>query len=169
VEAPLSADRIVWPSLFDLAGAPDAPAWTGANALVWDDLDGLRRFVAARWPQPVPSHAIVAVTWVSDREFADAGATGPYREPTTPPTVSPAWPLLGFDVGDGSLLSGLMNCGYAADEVEALRARWAARLNEHHLFTSIEDALAFRGVSDARVREHAPFFGYGLYLVAGAV
>jgi len=165
VEAPLSADRLVWPSLFDLDGAPPAPAWTGANALVWDDLEALRGFVAERWPPPVPPHAVVAVTWVSDRGFAEAGATGPYREPTKPAATSPAWTMLGFDVADGSLLSGLMNCGYSTDEVDALRARWAPRLNERHLFGSIEDALAFRKVTDRRVPEHAPFFVYGLYLV----
>lgn len=165
VGAPLSTDRIVWPSLFDTPGAPAAPAWTGANALVWDDLDRLRGFVAARWAPRVPSHVVVAVTWVSDRGFEEAGATGPYREPTKPPATSAAWALLGFDVADGSLLSGLMNCGYSADTVEALRARWAPRLNERHLFGSIEDALAFREMTDHRVPEHAPFFVYGLYLV----
>lgn len=168
VRVPASTDRLVWPSLFDLAAAPAAPAWTGANAMLWDDLDRLRGFVAERWPQPVPSHAIVAVTWVSDRGFAEAGATGPYREPTKPSATSPAWSVLGFDVADGSLLSGLTNCGYAPDEVDVLRARWGPRLNESHLFSSIGDALAFREVADARVPEHAPFFVYGLYLVGEA-
>lgn len=166
VGAPASTDRLVWPSLFDIDGAPPPPAWTGANATVWDDLDGLRDFVARRWPPPVPPHAIVAVTWVSDRGFAEARATGPYREPTKRVATSGAWSLLGFDVADGSLLSGLMNCGYAADEVGALRARWEPRLNDRHLFSSIGDALAFRDVTDGRVPEHAPFFVYGLYLIS---
>jgi hypothetical protein len=86
----VATDRLVWPSLFDIDGAPPAPAWTGAN------------------------------------------------------------------------------CGYAADEVDALRARWGRRLNESHLFGSIGEALAFREVADARVPEHAPFFVYRLYLVGDA-
>jgi hypothetical protein len=166
VAAPASTDRLVWPSLFDIDGAPPPPGWIGANASVWDDLEALRDFVARRWPSPVPPYAMVAVTWVSDRGFAEAGATGPYREPTRPPAASSTWALLGFDVADGSLLSGLMNCGYAADEVSALRARWEPRLNDRHLFSSIGDALEFREVADARMPEHAPFFAYGLYLVS---
>src|SRR5687768_10730774 len=143
VLTPSSTDRLVWPSLFDLDGAPEPPAWTGANATVWDDFDRLREFVAERWPRPVPSHAMVAVTWVSDRGFANAVASAPYREPTKPAAISPTWSFLGFDVADGGLLSGLTNCGYDADEVAALRARWAPHLNDRHLLSSIEAALAF--------------------------
>jgi hypothetical protein len=167
VTAPASTDRLAWPSVFDLAGAPAPPAWTGANATVWDDLERLRAFVSERWPRPVPSHATVAVTWVSDRGFVEAGEAGPYREPTKPPATAAEWSLLGFDVADGSLLSGLMNCGYDAAEVDDLRVRWGRRLNDHGLFGSIGDALAFRAVTDARVPEHAPFFVYGLYLIDG--
>jgi hypothetical protein len=72
---------------------------------------------------------------------------------------------LGFDVSDGFLLSCLTNCGYREDEVEALRARWTSCLNVHHLFTRAADASAFRDMSNARVKEHAPFFVYGIRLV----
>ncbi len=40
---------------------------------------------------------------------------------------------------------------------------WGPHLNEDHLFTDPDQACAFREASDARVREHAPFFVYGLY------
>jgi hypothetical protein len=51
-----------------------------------------------------------------------------------------------------------MNCGYTADEIGPLRARWGPRLDDRHLFSSIADALAFRDVTHGRVPEHAPFF-----------
>jgi len=165
VLAPASTDRLVWPSLFDLDGAPAAPAWTGANATVWEDLDRLCGFVAERWPRPVPSHAMLAVTWVSDRGFAEAAGAAPYREPTKPAAISRAWSFLGFDVADGGLLSGLTNCGYDGDEVATLRARWTPHLNDRHLFSSIDAAFAFRKLADRRVPEHAPFFVYGLYVL----
>lgn len=81
--------------------------------------------------------------------------------------VEPGWQRLGFDVADGAI-SGLSNCGYEADEAGALRATWAARLNEHGLFVDVHDALAFRAVTDGRVREHAPFAVYAMWIVRGA-
>ena len=78
--------------------------------------------------------------------------------------VEPGWRPLGFDIADGAI-SGLSNCGYLPDEAHALREAWAARLNEHGLFDEARDALAFRAVTDARVREHAPFAVYGIWMV----
>jgi hypothetical protein len=85
----------------------------------------------------------------------------------TPPTISDNWRLLGFDVADAGLTSGLSNCGHKQSEIAGLRASWVADLNEHHLFTDMARALAFRDVTDRRVPEHAPFFVYALSLVAG--
>ncbi len=80
-------------------------------------------------------------------------------------TLDPAWKLLGFDVSDGSLLSGLSNCGYAAEESKSLRAQWRGHLNQHHLFEEPASASGFCRLTDARVPEHAPFCVYGLYVV----
>jgi hypothetical protein len=83
----------------------------------------------------------------------------------TPEGRSPSWPFLGFDVGSGGLLSGLMNCGYEDDERTAMTELWGPRLNEHHLFEDAESAFVFRHVTNRRVPEHAPFFVYGLWLI----
>ncbi len=82
--------------------------------------------------------------------------------------VEPTWRRLGFDIADGTAISGLGNCGYEADEADTLRDAWAARLNDHGLFDDVHDALAFRAVTDARVREHAPFAVYAVWLVEDA-
>lgn len=74
--------------------------------------------------------------------------------------------LLGFDVADAGLTSGLTNCGFGQSERSTLRASWAPGLNEHHLFVDVEQAFAFRGLAGGRVPEHAPFFVYALYLIA---
>lgn len=73
--------------------------------------------------------------------------------------------LLGFDVADGSFVSGLTNCGYATDQKEEARRLWGERLNLHHLFGSPEDADSFRLTADRGVPEHSPFRVYGLYRV----
>ncbi len=85
---------------------------------------------------------------------------------TVPAARNEAWALLGYDVCDTWATSGLANCGYHADEVAALRPIWAPRLNEHHLFSKLEDAHAFRELTDARVTEHPPFFVYGIWSVS---
>jgi hypothetical protein len=181
VAQPLSTDTLVWPSLFDTGqgiGLPPVererlqlaglrpPPWTGANHSLWDDLGRMRRYLEENRAGPQAAHAVVAVTLLSDgRAPAAPGGYGPYPEPTVPAAISPAWRALGLDVADGSLVSGLMNCGYGADEVEGLRSRWAPHLNRHHLFDDAGEAFLFRDLSDTRVREHAPFFVYGLYVI----
>jgi hypothetical protein len=181
---PLSADPLVWSSVFDtghgpglsaaergrlrLTGVP-TPAWIGPNAGLWDDLPRMLATFQHAIPElwaVVPAHTVLAISWLSDAGFSTSGVVGPYAAPTTPATRDERWPLLGYDVGDGSLLSGLMNCGYGDDERDALRAQWGHRLNDAHLFHTAADAFAFRTLSNARTPAHAPFFVYGLYAVA---
>jgi hypothetical protein len=77
------------------------------------------------------------------------------------------WSFLGFDVADGSLVSGLSNCGYTQADIEPLSRQWGPTLNEHHLFVGLDDASRFRDLADRRVTEHAPFFIFGLYVAQG--
>ena len=81
-------------------------------------------------------------------------------------TIEPAferYELLGYDVADYDLLSGLTNCGYSPEEAASLAPVWAPLLNEWHLFGNPGDATAFAAVTAKRVPEHAPFFAYGIY------
>ncbi len=57
-----------------------------------------------------------------------------------------------------------LDCGYEEVEADALRAAWAARLDEHGLFAEVQDALAFRRATDTRVPEHAPFADHARWL-----
>ncbi len=166
VRAPLSTDTMVWPSIWQLTDVP-LPSWIGMNAGLWESLPAMRKHLANAWTTP-PPHAVIDVSWFSDRAFEDAGMYGPHLSPTDPAARSPEWRLLGFDVSDGGLLSGLSNCGYSTDEIRTLRPQWQFRLNSRHLFDAVEDAFEFRKLADARVPEHAPFFVFGLYLVDGS-
>ena len=78
---------------------------------------------------------------------------------------SEKYDLLGYDVADYYLMSGLANCGYSPQEAASLAPAWAPLLNEWHLFGSPVDATAFAAVTAERVPEHAPFFAYGIYLL----
>jgi hypothetical protein len=71
--------------------------------------------------------------------------------------------LLGYDVADAGLWSGLSNCGYTEDELNQIRPEWSKKINDLGLLESEEDAVAFKEISDKRVPEHAPFWVYRLH------
>jgi hypothetical protein len=71
--------------------------------------------------------------------------------------------LLGYDVADLAMTSGLTNCGYTQIEKSQIQQVWAMRLNRFHLFDSRDDADRFRALTDRRVPEHAPFLVFGVY------
>lgn len=176
IQKPLSVDPMVWPSLFG-DGLPEhernrigldslsLPEWRGPNQGLWDDLSRMQTSLGQLASEP---HWIVAVSWTSADGFSKPSpSAGPYREHMTPPTINEEWKLLGFDVADAGLTSGLANCGYQQTEIAGLRASWVSDLNEHHLFMDVKKALAFRDLTDRRVLEHAPFFVYALWLIEG--
>lgn len=180
---PLSVDSLVWPSVFDtgqgiglpgpererlhLAGVRP-PAYIGPNAGLWEDALHMRQYLQEHLDEPQPC-VMIAVSWVSRSSFSDGGRFGPYLAPTSPAGIDPHWERLGYDVGDGSLVSGLSNCGYKPDEAQLLRAQWGPRLNESHLFDDPLHAFQFRDAADERVPEHAPFFVFGLYLIEAII
>lgn len=102
--------------------------------------------------------AVVAVGWLSRLGFRDP--KGPYGVPGTP---QPGWELLGYDVADGFLLSGLSDCGWETGEIRPPAAWSGAHLNEHHLFHEPDMAFEYVEAVNIRVPEHAPFFVYSLY------
>ena len=166
VEKPLSTDVFVWPSVFqdqqlglleleDLRLGPTGlptPSLHGWVQDLWQDLSAVRGALA---PLIGQRFDVIAVT-----------ASAPWHDDVpecVPATLDDEWALLGFDVVDGWLLSGLTNCGYSHDEIETLRSRWAHRLNAHHLFDNEGHATEFASLADLRVREHAPFYVCGLW------
>ncbi|WP_257460217.1 hypothetical protein [Archangium lipolyticum] len=177
VRKPLAVDTAVWPSLFGegLPGSEcerlglreaELPAWRGPNAPLWDDLERMKGCLETLGAVKEEPHALIAVSVYWDGRPAEGTWPGvPYRERTMPSVRGDGWRFLGFDVGDGGLISGLGNCGYTEPEAPELRRQWAGRLNEHHLLGELEQALAFRELSDRRVPEHAPFFVWGLWLI----
>lgn len=146
-----SADVMVWPSLLEdpfqdqLAHLEDAiPRGS--------EVDG----------RP---YTVIAATWHGDDPSEPRPAGSRFWAPVDPPQRDPGWLLLGFDVTDGSFLSGLSNCGYDPQQRAELVSRWGPSLNEHHLFRNMADALEFRLLSNDRVPEHAPFSVIGLWLI----
>lgn len=75
--------------------------------------------------------------------------------------------FFGYDVGDRFKLSTLSNCGFAfaSPSIMSERKAWADKVNQFHLFDSIDDARAFCQYSDETwVPEHAPAQVYGVWM-----
>jgi len=136
------------------------PSWRGPNQELWDDLERMRAHLGSAGLDR-QAHRVIGVSWVSRVGFARE-VDGTYLEPMKPATLDAGWRLLGYGVADRWLLSGLSNCGYTEEERDAW-LRWGPHLNEHHLFSDLDHAFAFREASDLRVAEHAPFFVLGLW------
>jgi hypothetical protein len=171
IEPPISVDRRVWPSLFRFPGdwvdpqRRDAPAVAdlsfGEVALrLWRDRRRMDAALAASGSAGAVPIRIDLLTEPSDGAHDAWQILNMVPEPLL--DGSENWSLVGHDVADSSLLSGLMNCGYSQPERRALRPLWAAKLNRAGLFDSADDAFAFRAVTAARVPEHAPFFVFAI-------
>ncbi len=168
VVRPLSTDPSVWRAVFDADTSLQRPQWIGPIQNLWDNLAVLQESMDTFWSERTLPCWIIAVTLQEDScESEDLQDWYALASNIVPSLRGPAWALLGYDVCDKWLLSGLSNCGYGTDEseIQILRDTYASDLNEHHLFDSIEPATEFRKLSDERVQAHAPFFVFGIWLI----
>jgi hypothetical protein len=168
---PLSTDGMVWASIRYME--PTNPGvWPGGERYSdWypQDLRFLRQYVKR---QDISGpYWIIGISVLTSNPLT--GEQVPFSDVMNylmaaspkPATRDAAWPLLGFDVSDGALLSGLSNCGYKPEEIKTVRGRWAAHLNRYHLFVDAGVAWQFKEFTDGRVPEHQPFYVFGLWLI----
>lgn len=158
---PFSTDTTVWPSFLDSDLRP--PTCIGHQTL-WNDLECLQSCLRS---SITSSSWITAVTLHLISDPSDEVNRWKANVPATIPTLrSETWSLLGYDVSDRWLLSGLSNCGFLpGEDIEALREKWNDKLNDHHLFDRLDSAIEFRALSDQRVKEHSPFFVFGIWSI----
>ena len=171
---PLSTDDMVWVRLFRSAKSdlpawvwepvfPNArielPVWVGPRHDLWENLEAMQAFMREHQAalDGMQYWTIAITQCVSPEESPD-------WYPIVPPEVAPEWSFLGYDVSDYYLLSGLMNCGYRAEDGD-LKAQWADKLNHYHLFDKMDDALEFARLRGGQIKEHAPFFAFGIYVI----
>jgi hypothetical protein len=162
VNCPLSVDQQVWATLL-----PEDPLSHEGRGLLfhWDNLAALLRAGSLEIGS-VHRPCCVAVTIVWDVlsvEERSYWSTQKLVE-TVPSTLGPEWTLLGYDVADPWLVSGLSNCGYSPGERTKFRPQWEDKINEYHLFDDAAVAHSFALATNQRVPEHAPFFVYGLFI-----
>ena len=162
VVQPLSTDVAVWPSVLDSDLRP--PTCIGHQTL-WSDLECLESSSPLSGSGPF---WLIAVTLLlANNSTKEMGRWKSEVAPTSPALRAEAWSLLGYDVSDKWLLSGLSNCGFLpGDDVQVLRREWSSKLNHHHLFDKLENAMEFRALSEQRAVEHSPFFVFGIWSIA---
>ena len=147
----------------------DVPSVRSVDTLVWERPPGLPRPPVPEGLWPDPSSLSAAAHAVDRAGTVVVRITALGEDEPAPESLDPAGPpagrydLLGYDVADYDLLSGLTNCGYSPEEAASLAPVWAPLLNEWHLFGNPDDAMAYAAVTEKRVPEHAPFYGYGIY------
>lgn len=146
IRFPLSVDPNVW----SMVGTRDALPWIAISE------------VEAQAPESATVIVLGAVAEDASREGSILHKFGASEDLV----VDRAWRFLGYDVSDGGI-SGLANCGFGPEEVDALRAEFGPHLNEHGLFDEVARAFQFRAVSEVRVPEHAPFHVIGIWWVRG--
>jgi len=158
VEVPKSVDDNVWPVpqavSVDPMNPEQTPLWASRNKML-DKLKvtPLEKGILACEILVVINQNQLIPDWISYTTVE--GETDFFNEHD--------WFFLGFDVADESLISGLMNCGFSPEEKKSLKKRFSFQLNEHGLFSSLQEAQDFRVYSDKRVSEHAPFLIFGIY------
>ncbi|MBN8594955.1 MAG: hypothetical protein J0M33_24595 [Anaerolineae bacterium] len=157
IQQPYSTDDMVWVSV--LNRYDDLPAWRGTVQNLWQELGEMDTFFAAHGGYPASTLRIVITIVLQDEQEALHWEGYDFK----PMTAAFGGQLLGYDVSDRFLLSGLSNCAYDEDELVALKPVWSPHLNELHLFTDVDKAHEFKALTSDRVKGHAPFFVFGLY------
>jgi hypothetical protein len=174
VPSPLSVDRLVWPSVFEFSDLISHPDDSGdvvrtspdyGRYGLWFDFDAMMRSWKGARRDAMTTAVPISVRLLASAksELPDAFqhlASG--EEAIVQSDASPQV-LLGYDVADASLLSGLMNCEYDEEERRELAPAWQQRLNEHGLLTDQEASMEFSRLTDERVPEHRPFGVFALY------
>lgn len=163
VALPFSADPLVWPSPWTVVTPSGLIAAAGGPSGMERGPETLEVRLAQSPPRG--EYAAIAVS-ILDSTLT----TGRFVESlrflaatTRQVSLCRDLALLGYDVGDDSLISGLMNCGFPDSDAGTLRTEWASSLNRYHLFYGSNTALKFRDIMNKRVPEHAPFYVFGVY------
>lgn len=159
--APLSADLRVWPladnpvlaeRLFEDFSPNPCEGPNGLNVFrlrqslnsEFESLCHANESLVAIGTSPPVAKILIAKHFIVDSEYGQ-------------PPAAERHEMLGYDVCDQWLLSGLMNCGVGVEKLR-LRKSYAGLCNVHGLFDDYDAADRFAIEIAAIVPEHAPFF-----------
>jgi hypothetical protein len=166
---PLSTWHGVWQSVFDAQTSVQRPEWGGLIMGLWDKLAALQEYLETVWSASTHPYWLIAVTLHREERQRESLVERYARSAEIIPALrDPAWGLLGYDVCDEWLLSGLTDLAWgdgSLEEVQAISQKYLPSLNAYHLFTSVDSAAEFIPLAEEGARAHAPFFVFGLWLI----
>jgi hypothetical protein len=166
---PLSTWTGVWQPVFEAQTSEQPPEWSHAIMGLWDNLVTLQEYLDTVWSARTYPYWLIAVTLHrEERQPESLVERYAQSEEIIPALRDPAWGLLGYDVCDEWLLSGLTDLAWgdgSPDEVQAISQKYLPSLNEYHLFTSVDSAAEFIPLAEEGAPSHAPFFVFGLWLI----
>ena len=189
---PLSVDRLVWYSVFTektisriwenklpqsiyftdvwnmtfseknfLQTPPDKYLFNG----IWRNLNTLNTYLQEHWQDDWKPCAIIAIQEIINLETFEDDEDNSFLPPIVPNEVQDDWVLLGYDVADYYLYSGLADGGIQDELFSKIKPEWVDNLNDYHLFTNPQTAFDYIEFANARIPTHQPFYVYALYLV----
>lgn len=156
IKKPLSIDPAVWSNVLDTSSDNNAN-----NLGLWRNGNVLLQFFQATSMNTQNGYCVAFTLLVDDQtplEQFDLSDINPTE-------ISHDWELLGYDVADGGLISGLSNCEYTPTDAQQFMGLFVRHLNKYHLFSDFGVASVFSEMNDLRVVEHAPFYVYGIYRI----
>lgn len=176
-QKPFSVDSLMWKEIFsayvsrndeqtqredDPSGYSyiPYPDWSVQRRGFYANLHTLVSYVNGFWKDQWQPSCIIAATILSTGD--DERYEGDNK--TDPQQIDYEWIHLGYDVADNECYSGLFD-GILTPKLRNTRHEWASKLNKHHLFTDLDDALSYIPLANERMADHAPFIVYGLYLI----
>ncbi len=163
IKYPLSIDSSAW---------PEADDYQNVGNYAFEDLPeecnfDIYKISTDLTPEIVAPNVLVAVFMEIESYEKFCQTIGFYacdNELSTVELVNAGWKFIGFDIAEESLISGLSNCGYRADELQDAQFQFLSNLNEYGLFDDLQVAKEFCEYTNKRVSEHAPFFVFGMYV-----
>ena len=153
----LTVDTMIWRTIFDQDVWSKLPTEKSLRQHTWRHLPELYKALENRTEQ----YYLIAITRI---ENEDEDLSLKYLE-TTPNVITDKWTLLGYDVASDSLLSGLTNVGFDADQFQALQTTYSDKINKYHLFKSPESAKLFAewARNSPEHKTHDTIYIFGLY------
>lgn len=175
----LSADRSVWPSIFE----PEESAFASATIdtpsvkvpaanrffAAFDLWDNAVQMGKAIQELPGASCGIALGLTVPNRyggclkmdSWFDAIYEGTGVTPNHPGSD---WPILGFDVVNSGLMSALSGFG-PLDDIEEVRKDLSSATNNYCLLSDQETSIAYCNTANSRYSADGPFFSMALFLL----
>lgn len=178
IKWPLSVDQMAWPSFFRYNRYQMGPAYFQFDGMIditpnstrhlalelWPDLDKMKvYFLKQRSTQEKNGIQIAVLLVANESLFLDEYWSAVLDPALSLNNLPKEWLLLGYDVADRYMISGLTNCGYDDNEKILLQKRWGSLINEYGLIKTLDDAVSFKRVCNKRVQTHYPFYVYGLF------